>query len=104
MRGQGAFILSTSVKTDVTGEALVEILRECRGMERGRLEPEEFEKAASTVKIDFIEALSTVAGTAETLAARSSSSNRFRSVMSLQMAPRPATRPVASRSGNLSYE
>jgi zinc protease len=68
MRGQGAFILSTSVKTDVTGEALVEVLRECRGMERG-LEQDEFEKAASTVKIDFIEALSTVAGTAETLAA-----------------------------------
>ncbi len=67
LRGQGAFVVFTSVKTDVTGEALGEIARECRGMAAG-LKPGELEKATSTVKTDFIEALNTVAGSAETLA------------------------------------
>src|SRR6185369_9374358 len=67
LRGPGAFTIQTSVKTDVTGEALAEIARECQGMEKG-LAPGELAKAQAAARIAVAETFGTQAETAEELA------------------------------------
>ena len=68
LRGPGAFLIQTSVKTDTTGEALAEIARECRGMTSG-LRPGELEKAKAAARTNLVEAFSTASGSLDLFAA-----------------------------------
>ncbi len=68
LRGPGAFLIQTSVKTDTTGEALVEIARECRDMSAG-LRAGELEKAKAAARTSLVEAFSTASSALDLLAA-----------------------------------
>jgi zinc protease len=67
LRGPGAYIIQTSVKTDVTGRALEEIVKECRGMDGG-LRAGEIEKVMATARTGAVESFSTTSSSLEVLA------------------------------------
>lgn len=58
----GVFSVRTSVRTDVTGASLTEILKELRGAADGNLTEEEAAKAAMIGRSDQIDALGTIEG------------------------------------------
>jgi len=65
---QTLFSVGSSVRTDVTGAALLEIRAEFERMHAGGLSPEELEKAQRTLRYSFVQSGETTSGLASTLA------------------------------------
>jgi zinc protease len=69
-RSTGYFVASTSVRTDVTGESITEMLRELERMRSGDVSEEEAGKARESLRTDTIQGLAGLGGLLNTAAAR----------------------------------
>lgn len=66
-RGVGSFVARAAVRTDVTGPALAELLKELKGLEQGGLTDEEVEKVRAQDRADLVQTYEPVGGVAERL-------------------------------------
>lgn len=69
-RMAGSFFAGSSVKADKTGPALIEFLKELRGLRTGDVKPAELTKARETIRTDVVQAFQGVSGTLSEAAER----------------------------------
>jgi predicted Zn-dependent peptidase len=98
-RGAGAFVAAAAVQTPVTGESLVEFLREYRRIAEEDFSAEEIDKARSTLRQNAVESFETLAGTvrlfSELLAAGLPPDEAARELEGIRSVPAEAIRNAA---------